>query len=302
MTVPHPPQTQPDWSDWSAVPLLTPFSATSLHETLCGGQAFRWNLIGSPELPRWEGVWSRWVAQLQLEEGQLRARYLNPQLPQAREALEEYLRATTDFNDLIDPLPWRSDPHLRAAIQAFPGLRLLQQPLEETLLAFLLSSTKAIPQISQLCQSLARDFGQPLPSGFYALPTWQQLAEVPESALRTIGCGFRARYLAGTARFLSSNPGYLAQLSGLPTNQARTALMVLPGVGEKIADCVLLFGLGRYEAFPVDTWVLRILRQTYGLADWTPLQLQTFARLHFGPTAGLAQQFLFSHIRHSARL
>lgn len=84
--------------------------------------------------------------------------------------------------------------------------------------------------------------------------------------------------------------------------EARARLALLPGVGEKIADCVLLFGAGRLEAFPVDVWILKTMAARYGLAGWRPAQLAQFGRVHFGPLAGLAQQFLFAYERGVGRL
>src|SRR5690606_8573686 len=137
---------------------------------------------------------------------------------------------------------------------------------------------------------------------FYRLPTWSELANVAEADLRQCLLGFRARYIAQTARFLAGRPGWLEETETLPYLEAKIRLMELPGVGEKVADCVLLFGAGKLEAFPVDTWVLKSLARRYGLTDWKPAQVAHFGRMHFGPLAGLAQQYLFAWERgHGGR-
>ncbi|MFP4261638.1 MAG: DNA-binding protein, partial [Opitutales bacterium] len=179
----------------------------------------------------------------------------------------------------------------------FPGLRILHQPLAETLFGFLCSSTKQIPQIKTICEAVARDLGDELADGSYALPTWGQLAEGGEARLRRAKLGYRARYIHQTAVFLQEHPNYLQSIKDAPTELARERLMALPGVGRKIADCVLLFGAGRLEAFPIDTWVQKILARAYGLEGWKVDQLLHFARIHFGPSAGLAQQYLFAAAR-----
>jgi N-glycosylase/DNA lyase len=120
------------------------------------------------------------------------------------------------------------------------------------------------------------------------------LAAIPEAELRACLLGFRARYIAETARFLAAHPGWLEETETLPYPSAKERLCSLPGVGEKVADCVLLFGAGRLEAFPVDVWILKTLARRYGLEDWRPPQLAQFGRAHFGPLAGLAQQYLFA--------
>ena len=134
------------------------------------------------------------------------------------------------------------------------------------------------------------------------MPTWSQLAAAPEDVLRECQLGFRARYIKGTATFLADRPGWLEETAALPYAAAKERLLLLPGVGEKIADCVLLFGLGHHDAFPVDTWMIKAMTRRYGLAGWSPAQVAHFGRVHYGPAAGLAQQFLFAWERaHGGR-
>jgi N-glycosylase/DNA lyase len=220
------------------------------------------------------------------------------------EAIGRYFGGDRPWEEWIDRLPWRSDAHLARCIAAFPGLRLLHQPFGETLLGFLCSATKQIVQIKQMLELVAERFGRPLAPGLAVnrLPTWEELVEVPEAALRGCLLGFRARHIVAVARVLVSRPGWLEETEALPYAEAKTRLCGLPGVGEKVADCVLLFGAGRLEAFPVDVWILRSLAEHYGLEGWRPAQVAAFGRAHFGAHAGLAQQFLFAwERRHGTR-
>jgi N-glycosylase/DNA lyase len=177
------------------------------------------------------------------------------------------------------------------------------------LLGFLCSATKQIVQIKQMVALLAERHGSPIRVAEgpgappqHALPTWAQLATIPEAELRSCLLGFRARFIHETALFLAQRPGWLEETEILPYAAAKARLMELPGVGEKVADCVLLFGAGKLEAFPVDTWVLKSLARRYGLDGWKPAQVAHFGRTHFGPLAGLAQQFQFSWERkHGGR-
>ena len=116
-------------------------------------------------------------------------------------------------------------------------------------------------------------------------------------ALRACRLGYRARYIKATAAILAENPNWLGDIPGLSYAEAHARLLTLPGVGAKIADCVLLFGAGMLEAFPVDTWILKVMTQRYGLDGWKPPQVATFGRKHFGAWAGAAQQFLFADAR-----
>ena len=115
-----------------------------------------------------------------------------------------------------------------------------------------------------------------------------------EEDLRACLLGFRARYVKQTAQFLAERTDWLEQVEKLPYAEAKERLRELPGVGEKVADCVLLFGAGRFEAFPVDVWIIKAMETRYGLHGWTPQQIAHFGRVHFGPHAGLAQQYLFA--------
>ena len=218
-------------------------------------------------------------------------------LKKAKKALAQYLAIDLDFDAMRDSLPWRSDPILKQAIDAYPYLRILRQPLSETLLGFLCSSTKQISQIKQILRLSAESYGEPIFSHYKSLPTWDILEQLEENQLRRLKLGYRANYIKKSADLLKINPQYLKELPVLPTQDAKKMLMQLPGVGEKIADCVLLFGLGRMESFPIDTWIEKILIRFYQLEGYSKNQLQQFARAHFGANAGYAQQFLFSAAR-----
>lgn len=284
------------WTPWQPLRLDYRPSPRVLAELLDGGQAFRWNYDAKAQ--HFEGIWSKHRARLRLAPNQ----QLEASFPQRSATtpsdLQSYLGSDTDWKALTDSLPWRSDPHLKACIDSFPHLRLLQQAFPETLLAFLCSATKQIPQIKVMCSNLAQALGSPIDPETQALPTWEQLSAASETQLRALALGFRAKNIKKTADLLAADPQLLQEIEAAPYPQAKAALMELPGVGEKIADCALLFGAGKLEAFPVDTWIIKVLERRYGLSDWSNAQLAQFGRLHFGPAAGYAQQYLFAQERH----
>jgi N-glycosylase/DNA lyase len=296
----------PSWSAWQPLPGLDPLSPAVLAETLDGGQAFRWQRQSDGAFL---GHWSDHVARIRLaSDGHAEWSAPTARAAHTAPALRTYLGLDQDFPALVDSLPWRSDPHLATCLAAFPGLRILRQPFGETLLGFLCSATKQIVQIKQMMALLAARHGTPLADLStlssrlstpvpHRLPTWPELATVPEATLRACLLGFRARYIAETAQFLAARPGWLEETEALPYATAKERLCSLPGVGEKVADCVLLFGAGRLEAFPVDVWIIKTMERRYGLTGWKPAQIAHFGRTHFGPLAGLAQQFLFSYER-----
>ena len=279
------------WESWEEAP---EFTLHSFVETINGGQAFRWKQIAS----FYEGRWGSNVVRLRYSNGGIEYSLPVDSEPiDSLKNLRSYFACSTDFSALTDSLPWRSDPILATAIENFTGLRILRQPFAETLLCFLCSSTKQIPQIKAICEALAQDLGNPLADGSYALPNWDSIGRASEARLRSAKLGYRARYIYQTALFLAERPGWLEETEAAPTIEARTRLMELPGVGRKIADCTLLFGAGRLEAFPIDTWVEKILTCAYQLEGLKQPQLQDFARVHFGAAAGYAQQYLFAAAR-----
>jgi len=302
---------QQTWSDWRPLAGWNPSPAV-LAETLDGGQSFRWFREEKPSALRslgeggprstqsdiWTGQWLDHVVQIRTGSDSIQWRGL----PGTNEiVLRHYLALDTDWAAPTDSLPWRSDAHLAQCIAAFPELRILRQPFGETLLGFLCSATKQIVQIKQMCALLAERHGAIVAPGHHRLPTWGELAKIPEKDLRACLLGFRAKYIHGTAKLIAARPDWLEETERLPYAAAKERLLELPGVGEKVADCVLLFGAGRFEPFPVDTWMLKSLARHYGLDGWKPAQVAHFGRTHFGPLSGLAQQYLFSWERKFGR-
>jgi len=188
-------------------------------------------------------------------------------------------------------------------VAACRGLRLLRQDPWESLASFILSSTKQIVQIQQIVALLCERFGSPLIAlpgrpPAYSFPTAERLAAVSEGDLRACKMGFRAPNLLRTARMVAEGAVNLHSLHTREVGEARAELIKFPGVGTKIANCVLLFAYGFQEAFHIDVWVLKALRQLYfPKRRPTPRRLLRFTETHFGPNAGYAQQYLFHYMR-----
>jgi N-glycosylase/DNA lyase len=181
------------------------------------------------------------------------------------------------------------DGPLRLAVQKHWGLRILRQEPWETLASFIASSTKQIAQIRQIVKLVAQRLGQ---GG--AFPDVETVARAELPVLLGCKLGFRAKYLQSAARMIDSGQVRLFDLAGWEYERALEELQKIPGVGEKIANCALLFGCGFHQAFPVDVWVRRSIKRLYfPRRRATPRQLREFTRSHFGPYAGWAQQYLF---------
>jgi len=281
------------WTPWRPLRLHADISGEILAEQLDGGQAFRWSAQSDSS---WTGVFGQTLARLRA--GKQGLEWSAPtDDTAAEERLREYLDADGKQALLAEALPWRSDSVLHSAMAANPGLRILRQDPHEALIGFLCSSNKRILQIRVMVAALALKLGRPLGGGFYAMPTWEALAEADDETLRSCSLGYRAAYIRETAKILKQRPQWKSDFSKLTTPELMTALQELPGVGPKVAACVTLFGFARLESFPVDTWVVQALSSAYGLKGWKPERLEEFGRLHFGPAAGLAQQFIFSAAR-----
>lgn len=266
----------------------------ALATTLDCGQAFRWQ----QHRDGWQSVVDgRWVRLRQISDG-IEAVAARPQSDW--HWLTDYLQIEVDFATILSAFP--VDPNLQAAVKAHHGLRLLRQPPWECLASFILSSTKQIIQIRQITELLCQRFGERVESHgettWHAFPDADRLANATEPELRACRMGFRATYLLEAARAVASGQLDLMQLRTLPSEEVRQRLMDLKGVGEKIADCVRLFAYGHADAFPVDVWVARALRQYYFRGRNVPLpRLRTFAADRWRGCGGYAQQYLFHHVR-----
>jgi len=264
--------------------------------TLNSGQVFAWE----ESRTGWVGVAAgRWV-NLEPHPGGIHARTTVPQTDWSW--LTDFLQTEVNLQQVIATFP-SNDPHLRQAVTACRGLRLLRQDPWECLASFILSSTKQIVQIRQIVRTLRQRHGDPVEVAAghepaFTFPTAERIACLTEAELRACKMGFRAKYLLAAARRVAAGELVLESLRHLPLPIAREELMKLAGVGEKIADCVLLFAYDFPSAFPVDVWVARALSQFYFRGRRKrPEQLRRFAARHFGPSAGYAQQYLFHHIR-----
>jgi N-glycosylase/DNA lyase len=261
-----------------------------LDATLTSGQSFSWKRTAV-------GHWHGWIDGrpcLVWRQGDA-LRAVGPGL--TRDAVSTYFGLNLPTQEIFATFP--DDPWLARARAFAPGLRIMRQEPWETLCNFICSSLKQIVQIEQINHNLRRTFGEKLTDDLYAFPTAARLAQTTETQLRACRLGFRARHLHVAASQVASSEVSLERIASLTTSDAREQLMRLRGVGEKVANCILLFAYGRPEAFPIDVWVERVLRRLY-FKNSPRVQhdrLRAFAESHFGPYRGYAQQFLFHWIR-----
>ncbi len=265
--------------------------ASSLHS----GQAFQWE---SPEPGAFLGcIGEAPVLLRQSAAGEP----LSVTTPAPPDAVAHYLGLGDDLPAIRATFP-AGDRWLDTATAYCPGIRILRQQRWECLASFITSSLKQVAHIRQMSLALRQRYGTRHSIAahvVFSYPAPGALAAAGEDALRACGLGYRAKSLHRAACAVAEGKVDLEAIAVLDDAAARAALCELHGVGEKIANCVLLFSYGRLGAFPIDVWVERILRELYfkGKRKVTPRRIRAFALQHFGEHRGYAQQFLFHWAR-----
>ncbi|HEY2123534.1 MAG TPA: DNA glycosylase [Chthoniobacterales bacterium] len=225
--------------------------------------------------------------------------------------LKEHVSLVTRYFALDHPLPkilktFPADAVMKVAVEYCHGLRIIRQPRWECLATFLTSPLKQVQHIRAISLLIRKSFGHRLLGGEVEIFSYPGPAEVAEvSLVKLLECklGFRAANLIATARLVASGAVDLEALGDLSTDEARTVLCSLPGVGEKIANCLLLFAYERLDAVPIDVWISRIMNEVYfaGRTRVSLREMKSFAANYFGAYAGYAQQYLFHHWRLTYR-
>ena len=251
-----------------------------LAQTLDCGQSFRWS---EREDGGFSGVAFGRSVVVYLDGERL---VIDNAREEDRELWSSYFDLGLDYGRIRESIS-RLHPVLSEAAKYAPGIRILRQEPYEALCTFIISQNNNIKRIKGIVARLCESFGKGLPDGGYAFPTAQRMAELSPDDLAPLRAGFRARYLADAAKKVASGEVDLEKCRGADYGEARAELMKITGVGVKVADCTLLFGLHRVEAFPVDVWMKRALETLFpGMAP-----------SDFGEYAGIAQQYIFHYSR-----
>lgn len=249
----------------------------SLKDTLTCGQCFRWEEDDSGSFSGITGSQPCRRAVLRQEGETL---LIESENPEDADFWREYLDLDEDYDRWKEG--FSGDPTLSAAIGYCGGIRLLRQDPWETLISFIISANNNIPRIKGIISRLCEGFGE---DG--AFPSAARLSALTVDDLAPIRAGFRAKYILDAAQKVACGTLDLTAVAGMEIEEARKALMTVNGVGPKVAECVLLYGFHRLEAFPVDTWIKKVLAQYYpdGFPGWAEPR-------------GVAQQYLFHYIRN----
>lgn len=251
-----------------------------IEKTFECGQCFRWD---RGEDGAYYGVVGSYPAKVWTEDGEV---YITSDAPE--ELWTEYFDLATDYAAVSAGF---DGEYLRECTEYGFGIRILRQESWEALCSFIISQCNNISRIKGIVARLCENFGEKLEYGggrYYAFPTAERLAQLEPEDLAVIRSGYRAEYIICAARAVVSGELDLEALRACDYRSATAALRSVRGVGEKVANCVVLFGLGHMEAFPVDVWMKRALKEHFP-PDFKPESL--------GKYAGLAQQYIFYHAR-----
>jgi len=262
--------------------VVTEVNHFNLAETLDNGQAFRWRV---DEEGTFSGIAHGRRLDVELMDGNLTLK--NVTLSEFDTIWKDYFDLNRDYSVLRNM--FNNCDNMVKALAFSPGLRLMRQDTWEMLISFILSQNSNIPRIKQMIALLCQHFGRPIAGSTtdFAFPTPQALASLCESDLAPIKTGYRAPYIIDAAKRVAGGMLDLNEPSHMPTAEVREALLSVHGVGPKVADCVLLFGFGRLECFPLDVWMKRVMVTLY--PSGFPSELSEYA--------GIAQQFLFHYAR-----
>ncbi len=213
---------------------------------------------------------------------------------------EDYFDLKNDYKAIKNLLA-EKDEYLKKAVEEKHGVRIIKQEPWETLISFILSQTKQIPHIMALVEALSKAYGEYLGSymgkNYYSFPGFEKLQRVSEEEYRDLKTGFRAAYLFDAVKRANENLLDLEELRTKETGYIREELKKIKGVGDKIADCVLLFAYSRTEVFPTDVWIKRLMAHFYAIDESNTSLISKFAEEYLGELGGYAQQYLFYYGR-----
>ena len=266
------------------------------------GQCFRWNVEADGS---YTGIFKNNVVNVKKEGNNVIFRGICENDIEVE--CREYFDLDTDYTEIKNILS-NVDENLKKSIQYGEGIRILKQDLWETIISFIISANNNIPRIKGIIERLSQKYGNEIVfngTPYYTFPAPEQLSEATVEDLRTLGLGFRDKRVYETTKLILSKQIDLDKLKEITdSNILREELNKLPGVGDKVADCIILFSMKRFDVFPVDVWVRRVMNELYikneDESKVNKIQIRNLAEQKYGNLAGLAQQYLFYWKRENA--
>ena len=261
------------------------------------GQCFRWN---EQEDGSYTGIWKENVVNVKQKNNEIIFEGVTKSGDLEKE-IKEYFDIERDYEAIKIKLE-KIDDNMKKSIEYGEGIRILNQDLWETIISFIISANNNIPRIKGIIERISKAYGKEIKykeKSYYTFPTAEELKDVTVEEFRKLGLGFRDIRLYETTHMILENKVNLEELQKNPnTQEVREKLLSLSGVGPKVADCILLFStLKRFEVFPIDVWVRRVMNDLYIKEnDETKVskkKIEDLANEKYGNLAGIAQQYLF---------
>ncbi len=261
------------------------------------GQCFRWNKENDDS---YTGIWKNNVVNVKKENDTIIFTGVSS-AENFEEEINKYFDMNRDYEEIKEKLS-KIDDNMKTSIEYGKGIRILNQELWETIISFIISANNNIPRIKGIIERLSKNYGKKIEwngKEYYTFPTPEELKDVTVEEYRSLGLGFRDIRLYETTKMILDKEVDLEKLQNTPnTIEVREKLLSLSGVGPKVADCILLFSnLKRFEVFPIDVWVRRVMNDLYIKNEdenkVSKKQIENLAKDKFGDLAGLAQQYLF---------
>lgn len=261
------------------------------------GQCFRWEKISDYN---YIGVAYGKVIEV-LQEGDT-VTIFNSNEEDFKDIWVKYFDLERDYTKIKETLA--NDEILSESVKYGYGIRILNQEPFEMLISFIISARNSIPSIMKTIKKITESFGTPIKykgSTYYSFPKPEQIKEATLEEIKETGASFRSKYLIDTIKKINQGGVEydLNHIKGLSTDECHISLQIFKGVGAKVADCIMLFSMGKTSAFPVDVWVKRAMIYYYKAEDESLSKIRIFGREKFGELAGFAQQYLFYNARES---
>ena len=268
------------------------FNSTHIFEC---GQCFRWNLQDNGN---YIGVVKNSVIEVIEKDDEVIFRGVSED--NLKDIVVDYFNLDKDYGEIKNKLS-KIDDYLKESIKFGNGIRILNQDIFETIISFIISANNNIPRIKKIIENLSKNYGKEIEydgKTYYTFPTVESLSKATVADLRNLGLGFRDKRVYTTTRMILKNEFDIEKIKNFKdTEMIREELLKLDGVGPKVADCILLFAFNRYDVFPIDVWVRRVMNDLYiknpDESKVSKVEIKKLAEEKYGELAGLAQQYLF---------
>ena len=269
--------------------------AINVENSIYSGQVFLWKQIDN----FWYGVNGEDILRID-KDGNVKS-FQNSKI--------DFLRKNDNLDDIIKSIS--KDKTVRKAVKQYPGLRILRQDPFQCLISFIISSNSNIQKIKMSLEKLSKKFGARVEYGneeFYLFPRAEKLAKASIDEIISCGVGYRAKFMKEASKMIVAEKINFEYVKNCNYQETKEIIRTIPGVGNKVADCVMLFSLEKLESFPLDRWMIRILEKYYSnefQINTKTITEKQYDHLHqkivkyFGPYAGYSQQFLFKMEREN---